>query len=51
MLVLVNVRHEDYAIDVPAQWAGKECVNLMTGEKTVLGERIGLTPYEYLILK
>jgi len=51
ILVLVNVRHEDYPLTLPAEWAGKECTDLMTGAKTVLGESVMLAPYEYMILK
>lgn len=51
VLVLVNVRHEDYSVATPAQWVGKECTDLMSGAKVTLGEKITLTPYEYLILK
>lgn len=51
VLVLVNVRHEDYTIDLPAEWAGKTCTDLMNGGKVMLTESITLTPYEYIILK
>ena len=51
ILVLVNVRHEDYTITLPAEWAGKTCTDLMNGGKVVLPESISLTPYEYIILK
>ena len=51
ILVLVNVRHEDYTITLPAEWAGKTCTYLMNGGKVVLPESISLTPYEYIILK
>lgn len=51
VLVLVNVRHEDYTIKTPAEWAGKECTDLMTGAKLILGENIHLDPYGYIILK
>lgn len=51
VLVLVNVRHEDYTIKTPAEWVGKECTDLMTGAKLILGENIHLDPYGYIILK
>jgi len=51
VLVLVNVRHEDYTIKTPEEWAGKECTDLMTGAKLILGENIHLDPYGYIILK
>lgn len=51
VLVLVNVRHEDYTIKTPAEWAGKECTDLMTGAKLILGENIHLDPYGYIVLK
>ena len=51
ILVLINVRHEDYTITLPAEWAGKTCTDLMNSIKVVLSESITLTPYEYIILK
>lgn len=51
ILVLVNVRHEEYPLTLPSEWAGKECTDLMTGEKITLGESVMLEPYEYMILK
>ena len=51
VLVLVNVRHEDYSIDLPAEWTGKMCTDLMTGEAVIPDARIHLDPYGYLILK
>lgn len=51
VLVLVNVRQEDFSIDTPADWTGKECTNLMSGQKSRLGEKVHLQPYEYIILK
>lgn len=51
ILVLVNVRHEDYSIVLPSDWAGKTCTDLMNGKEVVLSESITLKPYEYLILK
>lgn len=51
VLVLVNVRHEDYTIDLPAEWTGKMCTDLMTGEAVIPDARIHLDPYGYLILK
>lgn len=51
VLVLVNVRHEDYSVPVPSAWQDRACVNLMTGEMLMLGETISLAPYEYMILR
>lgn len=51
VLVLVNVRHEDYTFALPAEWAGKMCTDLMTGEAVIPDARIHLDPYGYLILK
>lgn len=51
VLVLVNVRHEDYTIDLPAEWTGKMCTDLMTGDAVIPDARIHLDPYGYLILK
>ena len=51
VLVLVNVRHEDYSMEVPAAWKGRACVNLMTGDMLMLGDTVSLSPYEYLIIK
>lgn len=51
ILVLVNVRHEDTYTEIPAGWAGKECTDLMSGEKVLLNENVHLDPYEYIIFK
>jgi glycosidase len=51
VLVLVNVRHEDTYTDTPAEWVGKECTDLMTGNKIILGDKVHLDPYEYIIMK
>ena len=51
VLVLVNVRHEDYTIALPAEWSGRQCTDLMTGEAVKLGADIHLDPYAYIILK
>ena len=51
VLVLVNVRHEDTYTDTPAEWIGKECTDLMTGNTVTLGEKIHLDPYGYIILR
>ena len=51
VLVLVNVRHEDYTLVLPAEWSGKQCTDLMTGETVKLGADIHLDPYGYIILK
>lgn len=51
VLVLVNVRHEDIYTETPTEWVGKECTDLMNGDKRVLGEKVHLNPYEYMILQ
>ena len=51
VLVFVNVRHEDTYTDTPAEWIGKECTDLMSGNKVTLGDKVHLDPYEYIILK
>lgn len=51
VLVLVNVRHEDYTFALPAEWSEKQCTDLMTGETVKLGANIHLDPYGYIILK
>ena len=51
VLVLVNVRHEDTYTDTPAEWVGRQCTDLMTGNTVTLGEKVHLDPYEYIILK
>jgi hypothetical protein len=51
VLVLVNVRHEDTYTDTPAEWVGRQCTDLMTGNNVTLGEKVHLDPYEYIILK
>lgn len=51
VLVLVNVRHEDYTFTLPAEWSGKQCTDLMTGETVKLGQNVHLDPYGYIILK
>ena len=51
VLVLVNVRHEDTYTETPAEWVGKECTDLMTGNKIILGDKVHLDPYEYIIMK
>jgi hypothetical protein len=51
VLVLVNVRHEDTYTDTPAEWVGKECTDLMSGCRMILGEKTHLNPYEYIILR
>ena len=51
ILVMVNVRHEDYSMETPQDWAGKNCTDLMTGYQHTLGKKITLAPYEYVILK
>lgn len=51
VLVLVNVRHEDYSIEVPAEWKSKQCTDLMTNESVTLKDKVTLAPYQYLILK
>ena len=50
VLVIVNVRNTPHGIEVPSMWAGKEVVNLMTGEPLELNQRITLEPYQYLLL-
>ncbi len=50
VLVVVNVRDKDCAIDVPGLWGDKDVINLMTGEQMHLGKRIALHPYQYLLL-
>ena len=51
VLVLVNVRHEDTYTDIPAEWVGRQCTDLMTSRTITLGEKIHLDPYGYMILK
>ncbi len=51
VLVLVNVRHEDYIFALPAEWSEKQCTDLMTGETVKFGANIHLDPYGYIILK
>ena len=51
VLVLVNVRHEDIYTDTPAEWVGRQCTDLMTGNTVTLGEKIHLDPYGYIILR
>lgn len=51
VLVVVNVRHEDYTFALPAEWSEKQCTDLMTGETVKLGANIHLDPYGYIILK
>ena len=51
ILVMVNVRHEDYSMETPQDWAGKNSTDLMTGCQHTLGKKITLAPYEYVILK
>ena len=51
VLVLVNVRHEDTYTDTPAEWVGRQCTDLMTGNTVTLGEKIHLDPYGYIILR
>jgi len=50
VLVVVNVRDKDCAIDVPGLWGDKDVINLMTGKQMHLGKRIALHPYQYLLL-
>lgn len=50
VLVIVNVRNTPHGIEVPSMWAGREVVNLMTGEPLELNQRITLEPYQYLLL-
>lgn len=51
VLTIVNVRHEDQVISLPAGWAGKECTDLMSGEKVTLGGEMFIEPYGYRILR
>lgn len=51
ILVLVNVRHEDYTFALPAEWSEKQCTDLMTDNAIRLEGHIHLNPYEYIILK
>ena len=51
VLVLVNVRHEDTYTDTPAEWVGRQCTDLMSGDKVILGDKVHLDPYEYIIMK
>ena len=51
VLVLINVRHEEYPLTLPEEWTGRECTDLMTGTEIILGDSVTLKPYEYIILK
>ena len=51
VLVFVNVRHEDTYTETPAEWVGRQCTDLMTGNKVILGDKVHLDPYEYIIMK
>lgn len=50
VLVVVNVRDIPCSSDVPGMWAGKDVVDLMTGERMHLERRFNLKPYQYLLL-
>ena len=50
VLVIVNVRNEINNIELPAMWANKTVINLMTGEDMDLKHHIQVQPYQYLLL-
>lgn len=51
LLIVVNVRGEAQAFDVPANLQGTSWENALTGETIDLSTSLSLTAYEYLILK
>lgn len=50
VLVIVNVRNHPSTIDVPGMWSDKTVTDLMTGEPKLMGKRITVQPYQYLLL-
>ncbi|MBR4828718.1 MAG: alpha-glucosidase C-terminal domain-containing protein [Muribaculaceae bacterium] len=50
VLVMVNVRDEAESIDVPSMWTDKSVTELATGDEIVLGKKITLKPYQYMLL-
>lgn len=51
LLVIVNMRGSQGGIELPEEWRGRSCTELMDNEKLTLGSRVDLMPFEYLILK
>lgn len=50
VLVVVNVRNAPHSIETPPMWSGVTVTDLMTGNRTELGNRISLQPYQYMLL-
>lgn len=50
-LVLVNVRDAEHEVALPAEWAGKKVVDMMSGTEVELAKEAKLQPYQYCILK
>ena len=50
VLVVVNVRNHPSSIDVPGMWSDKNVVDLLTGDEKMLGKKITLQPYQYVLL-
>jgi glycosidase len=50
VLVLVNVRDAGHTVELPAMWADKVVIDLMTGEELKLSRHITMKPYQYLLL-
>lgn len=51
VLVVVNVRDKECAIDLPVSWHGKKVIDLMSGKEITLRNEARLMPYAYLLLK
>jgi len=47
--VAVNVRNETKTLNVPADWIGVSCKNLLNNSNVTLPETIEMQPYQYLI--
>lgn len=52
ILVAVNMRDNQHSITLPAEWQGRTCTNVVTGEKVTLpAETDLLRPFEYYVVK
>lgn len=51
LLILDNLSQEYIDFVLPAEWEGVKCLDLMTGKRLALGERLGINPYQYRIFK
>ena len=49
VLVMVNVTNAPHVIEVPSMWTNRTIINLMTNEEMILGTKITMEPYQYIV--